>query len=248
MTIHKSRDVYRCRINKEKFKPFRVVVKETDLFIHAKKDFTPVAVESVLKYRGYIESYIRQYPDFVKTLLPWVPPGPCHDVIGEMVQASEKAGVGPMAAVAGVIAEYVGRDLVRYTDEIIVENGGDVFIHTRDPVTVGVYAGNSPLSLKVGIRVPPHAGPTSLCTSAGTFGHSLSMGKADAVCVKSGSCALSDAVATATGNRVRRKSDIHHAIAFGKKIEGVAGLLVIVEDAMGVWGDMELVPLKGKKP
>ncbi|MFO7962413.1 MAG: UPF0280 family protein [Desulfobacterales bacterium] len=245
---HLSHDVYRSRVGKKRFHSFRVRVRETDILVHAKTDLRGEALESVLKCRGFIESYCRRFPGFAESLLPWEPPVPHHGVISEMIRASKSAGVGPMATVAGAVAECVGRDLLHRSDEIIVENGGDVFCQTRDPVTVGIYAGNSPLSLNIGVKVHSLTGPVSVCTSSGTVGHSLSLGKADAVCIRSGSCALADAAATSLGNIVKGKPDIQTAIETGKKIEGVQGVLVIVGDAVGAWGDMELVPLNGKNP
>ena len=110
-----------------------------------------------------------------------------------MIFAAQAAGVGPMAAVAGALAEQVGQRLLKSTSEVIIENGGDIFIGARQILTVGVYAGGSPLSLKLGLRIDPAKGIRGICTSSGTVGHSLSFGKADAVCVLSDSCALADA-------------------------------------------------------
>jgi hypothetical protein len=164
-----------------------------------------------------------------------------------MIDAGENAGVGPMAAVAGAAAERVGNDLLLHSKEVIIENGGDVFIKTRHPVTVGIFAGKSPLSLKIGLKVHSENHSIAVCTSSGTVGHSLSFGRADAVSVVSASCPLADAAATAIGNRVRSRSDIARGIEFGKKIRGVEGVLIIIGDRIGVWGELELVPLKGKK-
>jgi uncharacterized protein len=239
---------YRNLIHQETLKTYRTVVKETDLYVHAKTDLTELAAESVLRLRGYIEAYIIRFPEFLSTLSPWPDPGPCPKIIRDMVDAGKTAGVGPMAAVAGAIAERVGRDLLRQTDEVIIENGGDTFIKTHCPVSAGIYAGGSLLSLRVGLRIDSSDGPVSVCTSSGTVGHSLSFGKADAVCVKSASCALADAAATAIGNRVKKASDIPDAVEFGKKIPGVEGLVVIFRESMGMWGNLEVIPLKGKKP
>jgi ApbE superfamily uncharacterized protein (UPF0280 family) len=226
---------------------FRVVVKETDLFIHAQTDLQPIARELVLQFRGYIEAYIQQYPAFGQTLKPWHLDGPAPQIIKDMSIASELSGVGPMASVAGAIAEHVGNDLLLHTEEVIVENGGDIFLRTKTPVTVGIYAGSSPLSLRVGLRMDCGDKPIAMCTSSGKIGHSLSLGNADAVCVASESCALADAVATSAGNRVHSKADIPKAIKFGKKIDGVIGLAVIVDDELGLWGELEIVPLEIKK-
>jgi ApbE superfamily uncharacterized protein (UPF0280 family) len=152
-----------------------------------------------------------------------------------------------MAAVAGAIAEYVGKDLLSYTDEVVVENGGDIFIKTGSPVTIGIFAGRSPFSMHIGLRVDPGKKPVSICTSSGTIGHSLSLGKADAVCVISKSCPLADAAATSIGNHVISKTDIQKAIEFGKNIDGVTGLVIIMGDRIGLYGKVEIVPLKIKK-
>jgi ApbE superfamily uncharacterized protein (UPF0280 family) len=152
-----------------------------------------------------------------------------------------------MAAVAGAIAEYVGNDLLAYSEEVIVENGGDIFLKTDDPVQMAIYAGQSPLSMQLGLKVDSMDHPVAVCTSSGTVGHSLSMGCADAVCVVSDSCALADAAATAIGNTVADPRDISAAIEIGKRMEGLQGIAVIIEDKIGVWGKMELVPMAPKK-
>ena len=226
---------------------FRVVVKETDLFIHAAKPLKDTTRELILKYRGYIEAHIKRYPAFVETMVPWRIDGPLPVIIKDMIDAGVRAGVGPMAAVAGAIAAHVGGELLSHSEEVIVENGGDVFLKTRGPVTVGVFAGNSPLSLRIGLRLHPVAAPLSVCTSSGTVGHSLSFGKADAVSVISKSCALADAAATAIGNRIKSKNHIQPAVDFGKNIEGIMGVVAILGDAVGVWGEVDIVPLEIEK-
>jgi len=157
-----------------------------------------------------------------------------------MIEASRKAGVGPMASVAGAIAEYVGRELLDFSPEIIVENGGDIYLKSLTKRTIGVFAGNSPLTGKIGLEINPQDTPLGICTSSGTVGHSLSYGKADAVVALSSSATLADAAATAIGNRVSQASDITGAIEFGKNISGLKGLIIIVDDNIGVWGEVKL--------
>jgi len=157
-----------------------------------------------------------------------------------MLRFSKSAGVGPMASVAGAIAEFVGKDLLRYSNNVIVENGGDVFIKTRKNLRVGIFAAESALSMKVAIRVLPEETPLGICTSSASVGHSLSFGIADAVCVKSKSALLADAAATFVGNRVKKKENIKRAIEEGLKIEGVLGVVVIAGDAMGIAGNIEI--------
>ncbi|TFG93840.1 MAG: UPF0280 family protein [Calditrichales bacterium] len=234
---------YRNLINKAGLVSFRVAVKETDLLVQAVDGLEEPTTELVLRYRGVIESYIQRYPEFLKTLTPWRISGPAPLIIRDMAAAGEAAGVGPMAAVAGAISAHVGADLLSYSSEVIVENGGDVFLKIKDPGIVAIYAGLSPLSLKIGLKVYPDDKPMGVCTSSGTVGHSLSFGKADAVCVVSPDCALADAAATAVCNQVKSGKDIQKAIDFGKRIRGVNGLVVIIGDQIGMWGDMEIVPL-----
>ncbi|MFH2218878.1 MAG: UPF0280 family protein [Pseudomonadota bacterium] len=244
--MHQNRS-YRYLFHGDRLASFRVAVKETDLFVYAVKPLEDITRELILLYRGYIEAYIQMHPEFLISLKPLRISGPAPIIVKDMASAGEAAGVGPMAAVAGAIAEHVGRGLLSHTDEVIVENGGDVFMRTDGAVTVGIFAGASPLSLRIGLRLNCGKRPFAVCTSSGTVGHSLSFGKADAVSVVSESCALADAAATAIGNFVGSKTDIGKAIDFGKCIKGVTGLVIIVEEEIGLWGELEIVPLNGEK-
>jgi ApbE superfamily uncharacterized protein (UPF0280 family) len=148
--------------------------------------------------------------------------------------------VGPMAAVAGAMAEYVGKDLLAYSDEVIVENGGDLFLKVDMQRQVGIYAGDSPLSGKIALEVWPEETPMGMCTSSGTVGHSLSYGAADAVIAVSPSTALADAAATAIGNMVKDATDINKAIEYAMSVDGLDGIVVIKGSDMGVWGKVRL--------
>lgn len=238
---------YRNQIQTPRLKSFRVVVKETDLFISATRPLDDIAREAVLRYRSQIEKFIQRHPDFLETLLPWNTSEPVPKIISDMADAGREAGVGPMAAVAGAMAHHVGTELLKHSKEVIVENGGDVFIRSLQPVVVGIFANRSPLSRRVGLRIDAKDSPLAVCTSSGTVGHSLSFGSADAACVVSASCALADAAATAIGNRVQLKEDIVGALEFGKKIKEVKGIVVIKDDKIGMWGNLELVSVKEKK-
>ena len=240
-----DRNQYRSFVNHDELVSFRVVVKETDVFIQARTDLSGHARELILECRGHLESYIEQYPDVAKTLVPWEETGPAPEIVREMVRAGRAAGVGPMAAVAGAVAEIVGRGLLKYSDHVVVENGGDIFYRLDGKITAGIFAGLSPLSMKVGIAIDGRDNPVSLCTSSGTVGHSKSFGRADAVCVVADACALADAAATSIANRILSKSDIGDAIEFGRSIRGIRGIVGIKDDGIGVWGDIEVVPLGG---
>jgi ApbE superfamily uncharacterized protein (UPF0280 family) len=244
--MHQAR-TYRNLIDIPKLYSYSVVVKETDLLVFAEKKLERETRELVLEQRGYLEAFIETHPGFAETLAPWQLRDPVPNIISRMVAAGNKSGVGPMAAVAGAIAEQVGLGLLELTDQVIVENGGDIFIRTNTPLTVGIYAGKSPLNLKIGIRVNCGQEPVAVCTSSATVGHSLSLGKADAVCVLADSCSIADAAATSIGNLIQSPADIQAAISMGKRIREIKGLAIIIDKKIGLWGDIEVVPLRGKK-
>ncbi|MBM4278825.1 MAG: UPF0280 family protein [Deltaproteobacteria bacterium] len=234
---------YRNAVKADDLVQFEVIVKETDLLIRAEKDLSREAKESVFKYRNQLETYIATNPDFERSLIPVQEISHAPEIIREMIRTSSLAGVGPMAAVAGAMAQSVSKDLLQFSNEVIVENGGDIYLATSKKRIIGIYAGASPLSMKIGIVIEPGESPLGICTSSGTVGHSLSFGKSDAVCVLSKSGALADAVATAVGNIVREKKDIERGLERGKEIEGVSGVLIIVGEKMGGWGDIRLIRL-----
>jgi len=232
---------YRNWISRDGLLSFRVQVKETDLLILAEKDLRDRAKEEVIQIRQQLEEYIRENPSFGEALRP-LPPDPlAPPLIGEMYEASRACGVGPMAAVAGAVAEAVGRSLASDSEEVIVENGGDIYLRVKGPCRVGIFAGKSPLSMKVGLMIPPERTPLGVCTSSGSVGPSLSMGRADAVCVVARSAALADAAATFLGNMVRDEKDVKRALQRARGIQGIEGTVIIVGETLGVWGDYPLV-------
>ena len=234
---------YRNKILKNDFNNYSVTVRESDLFISTDTDLREIATRSVLQHRGAIESYIQAYPDFLTSLSPLKYDESAPGIVRDMLKASTMARVGPMAAVAGAISEYVGRDLVPYSQNVIIENGGDIFIHSKRDVHIAIFAGNSPLSWHVSLVVHKEEMPMGICTSSATVGPSLSFGCADAVCVKASSVSLADAAATAIGNNVKSKGDIRRALKEGMKIEQVLGIVIIVADQIGAIGNMELMRL-----
>ncbi|MCX8011705.1 MAG: UPF0280 family protein [Desulfobacterota bacterium] len=234
---------YRDFEQNQRFHPFQVVIKETDLYIKAGLNLQKESLELARFYRKQIEDYINLHPYFQKSLvpLPFDPDAP--SIIKEMLAASSQTGVGPMAAVAGAIAEFVGKSLLRYSSEVIVENGGDIFAVTSKSFVVEIFAGCSPFSQKIGVEFSPHETPIGVCTSSGTVGPSLSFGKADAVTVISSSAILADAAATAIGNLIKHKKDISQGLKFGSALLGIKGILIVMDEKLGVWGGIKLVNL-----
>ena len=220
---------------------FRMVVKETDLWVSADINLEDKTRDLVLDCRYQLESYIRSNPGFCTSLLPCRQDPYAPPVVKEMIEAAGKLGVGPMASVAGVIAQFVAADLLKYSDQVIVENGGDIFLKINRPATVSIFAGSSPLSGKFGLLIPQRQMPLGICSSSGTVGHSLSMGVADVVCILSPSAALADGAATCLGNKVKNKKAIEEVADWAGQVGGILGGLIIVEDRMATWGDIELV-------
>ncbi len=222
---------------------FQIVMKETDLWISAPENLEKKAEDLVFDSRLKIEAYIGSHPEFLTSLSPVENDPFSPEIIRGMIHASQKAGVGPMAAVAGAISQHVGAGLLDFTDQVIVENGGDIFLKTRGSATVSVYAGKSPLSNRLGLIIPERQMPVGVCSSSATVGHSLSLGIADVCCIISPSALLADAAATAVCNRIRHPRDLESAPEWAGQIDGVSGGIAIVRDRMAAWGDIELVDL-----
>ena len=220
---------------------FHVAVKETDLWVCADKKLEKETRDLILDCRYQLESYIRSHPDFSNSLVPliWDPYAP--PIVKQMIRETVKVDVGPMASVAGAIAEYVAMGLLDFTDRVIVENGGDIFLKADRDITVSVFAGTSPLSGRFGILVPVSQMPLGVCSSSATVGHSLSLGIADVACILSSSAVFADGAATALGNRIRNKRDLEKVATWADQIEGILGGIAIVGDTMATWGDIELV-------
>jgi len=220
--------------------PFNVTVRETDLYIRASKNLKSKALRLVTKYRKVLERYIERHPSFLTSLEPVAVGDNAPQIVKSMAESARKAGVGPMAAVAGAIAEFVGTELLAFSPEIIVENGGDIFLKSLRKRIVGIYAGKSFLTGKIGLEIEAGQTPLGICTSSGTVGHSLSFGKADAVVVLSPSTPLADAAATAIGNLIKQPEDIPNGIELAKRIEGIKGVLIIKDDKIGIWGEVKI--------
>ena len=242
MSLHEERN-YRKRINAGDMGSFHVEVKETDLWVSADTNLEKDTRDLVFNLRQQLEEYIRSHPEFATSLLPFQEDIYAPPIVQEMIDITKKIGVGPMACVAGAIAEYVADGLLKFTDQVIVENGGDIFLKTNRPITVSIFAGSSRLSERFGLLVPVRQMPLGVCSSSATVGHSLSMGIADVVCLVSPSATIADGAATAIGNQIKTKTDLEMVSGVANKIEGIMGGVVIVDDKMATWGDIELVDL-----
>jgi len=222
---------------------FTVREGETDLWIAAGRDLSREAEDSVRRLRADLTGFMAREPGFASALVPTEVPGDAPGIVRELARAGRACDVGPMAGVAGAMAQGVARDLASLSPEVMVENGGDLYLIGHRHRTVAVWAGFSPFSGKVGIRVKPGKG-ISVCTSSATVGPSLSFGHADAATVVSRSGAMADAAASFLGNRLGSPDDLAGALEAVAAIPGVIGAVGMVGDRMGASGKIELVPLE----
>jgi hypothetical protein len=219
----------------------QIMAKETDLQILTNKILDKEFIEERVRlYRWEIENYINKDHRFLTSLKPLEVEINAAPIIKAMALSAKKANVGPMATVAGSIAEFLGRDLLKkgYRD-VIVENGGDIFLKTTKTRAIGIYAGRSKLWDKLKLKIGPKDTPLGICTSSGTIGHSLSFGAADGVVILSKSASLADAVATATCNRVQSREDLQRALDFARSIPGTLGAVIIIKNNLITWGKVE---------
>ena len=219
----------------------KITMEETDILVSSEKDVKEITEKLVKNYRSEIEGYVKVRPEFKTSLKPIKLDSNAPQIIKEMIYASEKANVGPMASVAGAVAEFIGKELLAYSNQIIIENGGDVFIKSNTERKVAIFAGDSVFTNKLFIKIKPQDTPLGICTSSGTVGHSLSFGKADACVIISKSTSLADAVATSACNKVNKKEDIKSALQFALSIDGIKGALIVYKKDFGILGNIELM-------
>jgi ApbE superfamily uncharacterized protein (UPF0280 family) len=220
---------------------FEVRIAESDLLISAERPLRELAERALRLARADLQGHLARDPDFERALVPREPLEGAPLIVRQMAEAARACGVGPMAAVAGAVAQAVGEALLAHSEQVIVENGGDIFLYTARPRTAAIYAGSSPLSGKLALKLTRLNQPLGVCTSSGTVGPSLSFGKADAAIVLAESAALADAAATALGNRVKTAADIEPALELVSHIPGIYGLAAVIGEHLGAWGEMELV-------
>lgn len=222
---------------------FSVKIKESDLFIMSDENLFEEAQKELKKQRYVLEQYIKNHPDFYLSFKPLSCDETAPEIVKMMSQASFLCDVGPMATVAGAIAEIIGKHLLHFTKQVIVENGGDLFLMTEKERIISIFAGSSPFSLKIGIKVKPRNTPFGVATSSGTVGHSTSKGKADSVTTVCPTAVLADGLATYMCNLTGDDnfSLIENNIRFFPFLEGI---VVIKKEKLFVWGDIEIVEIR----
>jgi ApbE superfamily uncharacterized protein (UPF0280 family) len=223
-------------------------IRESDLFIETD---TPEAIDlafsAIRSHRELLLAYIAQHEEFLHSFSPVEIAHGAPSIVNAMAHAAKIANVGPMAAVAGALADFAIEEMMKMNPRIaIVENGGEIIGRMSEPVstpiTIGVYAGeNSTISGRIGFRLEFEDFPFGLGTSSGTVGHAFSFGCADAACVFAENAAIADACATAVCNAVTGDSEqesIQNGLEVAKSIKEIKGVLIIRGDHVGCAGKL----------
>lgn len=245
MTVLKYRNYI---ISPKDIVSYEVIYKETSLFIKSQKNFSSQVLRQLINIRKPLEKYIKNNPEFLYSLIPVDVTKNSPRIVKLMSEVSKKTQTGPMSAVAGAVAELLGERMLKSIEKeklrkfLVIENGGDIFAYIDEPITVGIYAGEtSPFTGKLAIKVSLLNQPLGICTSSGTLGHSLSFGKADAVVIISNSAAFSDTLATATCNLVKTEADIEKAINFAKSFSETLFVCVIKDKKIALWSKSDKI-------
>jgi len=235
---------YRSLINATDLICTRVIIKESDLLIRSGRECAGPARAALIRCREEIEGYLVIHPEFKESLLPITAFRDAPPIISAMSRASFLCGVGPMATIAGAVAYFLGKELKSISSEVIVENGGDIYLDSSRERIIAVYSGkNTGSAGGIGIKIPPEEMPIGIAASSGRLGRSLSWGMSDAAVVLASDSILADSGATALANRVYSADPtvLEEAGEFILGIPGIIGYLIICGDLVSTGGRMELV-------
>jgi len=230
----------RC-VLRDNERTFQVLVEETDLRVTCAEDLSLPMLELVRDLRGQIKAWMRVQPEFRTSLVPLPVPAGAPEIVRRMAAGAQAAGVGPFAAVAGTVAQMVAEAFAAQAPDLIVENGGDIYICSRRERIVGLLP--DPRGDPVRVRISPEDCPVSLCASSACIGHSLSLGKGDLAVVRAKDGAPADACATLLCNMLREAKDVERAVRRARSLQkaGVEGVFLQCAGRVGIWGKMELV-------
>lgn len=234
---------YRSRFSNDERRWFCVKFLESDLWIGVDSGSYRASMEAdtyamLVDLRRQMDAYLLMDPQYKTSLTPYDAGLEAPNILKEMSRVSHKTGIGPMSAVAGAVAKRVAEFLG--TKEVIVENGGDIYAQAASDMDISVFAGQSPLSEKIGLHIPAADFPLGICTSSGTVGPSLSLGRADAVMIVCKDVLLADSYATAMANRIKTVNDLQSVIDRISALPEILGAIAVKDDRMAITGRFEL--------
>lgn len=193
--------------------------------------------EELVRQRRILADYIGLQPAFGDSLEPIALLPDAPEIAQRMARAARLVGVGPMAAVAGAMAQFAAEAGLRAgAAEAIVENGGDIYLQATEPVTIGSHTGTSALADRLAFSLEPADTPIAICSSSGTMGHSMSRGQCDLATVVAKDAALADAAATLAANLVKTVAEVDSTLERIAQIEGIDGLMIVKNNHVGLAG------------
>ncbi|MFA6816791.1 MAG: UPF0280 family protein [Lentisphaeria bacterium] len=196
--------------------------------------------DQIIRQRTILEEYIRLQPDFLHSYTPLSLPPDAPEIAQRMGEAAAAIGVGPMAAVAGAIAQCSAEAALKAgaTGEIIIENGGDLYVSSKKPVRISIYAGqNSPFN-NLAFVLQPASLPLAVCSSSAKMGNSNSLGNCQLATVFAKNASLADAAATQACNLIQSSHDLEKILATLQEIDGIDGLFAICDNKIGLSGNI----------
>lgn len=195
------------------------------------------AVTEIRRHRAVLDDYIAAHPAFLESLEPLPAAEDAPEIVRRMTEAAAAAGVGPMAAVAGAFAQLAGEAAAAAgSADIIIDNGGDLYLHLDHDAVVGIYSGGAFGPDTLAFLVTPEDTPLGICSSSSKLGHSLSLGNCDLATVISDNASLADAAATRLANLVKTPGDLQDALESISSIPGIRGALAVIGDRVGTAG------------
>ena len=196
-------------------------------------------VSEIRRQRKILEDYIARHVEFQTSLIPIELRPDAPESTKRMSAASRLVGTGPMAAVAGVMAQLAAEAAIKkQCSEVIVENGGDIYLQTSEPVIIGLYPGKFEASGGLAFSLQGEDTPVSICSSSGKMGHSMSLGMCDLATVVAKEAALADAAATQAANLVKTVDDVEPTLNQIAAIDGIDGVLIIKDGQVGLAGKL----------
>jgi ApbE superfamily uncharacterized protein (UPF0280 family) len=236
-----DRNIYRNNVKTGGKYHWKITYQYSDLLLSSDKNIAGLIEKPLKDIYRYLNKCFKEDPVFLRSLSPVrINPG-YPEIIKKMCLLSAEFNVGPMAAVAGTVNEFLAERINKYCGNLIIENGGDLYLRSKNDRILGIYVKNKYFKDSISIRIKAANMPCGVCASSGTFGHSLSLGKCDLAVVMSKSAITADAAATAVANSISCKDDILASIEHFRNCRGIDGLLLIKEDQIGLWGNIELV-------
>jgi ApbE superfamily uncharacterized protein (UPF0280 family) len=233
-------NIYRGLVSSGEKYHWHFIFRHSDLLISADTDVGSGIEKILTEIYSKLEYVIEHDRKFKDSLLPVRVKSFYPAEIKRMCLLSSEFSVGPMAAVAGLVNDFIAEKLQDFCRSLIIENGGDVFIRSDRDIRTGLFIKNPFFKDRIVLKIDKKYLPCGLCSSSGTFGHSLSLGKCDLAVVMSDSATSADAAATAVANSVSNEEDVQKSLEHFSTFDSIKGLVIVKDKKIGIWGNLEL--------